>query len=312
MSIHKPVLLNEAINGLDLKEGNIAVDATLGGGGHSEKILAAIGDKGKLIAIDLDKDAIESFKSKIKNSNFKINENLFLVNDSFADLKNVLKSLGVEKINAVLADLGWSSDQLSGRGMSFTKDEPLDMRLDRKQELTAEKVVNEYGEDELKKIFKEYGEEKFAKNISRKIIEYRKTKKIRTTGELSEIIKVAIPKRYHHGKINPATRVFQAIRIEVNGELENLKKFIPEAIDALESGGRMAIISFHSLEDRIVKINFRENAGGCICPNTFPQCRCGKKPKIEIITKKPIIPGEEELKNNPRSRSAKLRICKRI
>jgi 16S rRNA (cytosine1402-N4)-methyltransferase len=312
MTLHVPVLKDEVIKLLNIKSGDIVVDATLGGGGHSEPILEKIGESGKLVAIDLDIDAVERFKFKVQSSKFKVDENLFLVNDSFANLENILKKLKIGKVNAVLADLGWSSDQLSGRGMSFAKDEPLDMRLDREQELTAEKVVNEYDQNVLEKILKEYGEEKFAKNIARKIIEQRKNKSIETTGELSELIRGAIPARYQHGKINPATRTFQAIRIEVNKELGNLEKFIPEAIAVLKQKGRLAVISFHSLEDRIVKNIFRQNAGGCICPSNFPECRCGKSPAVKIITKKPTIPGEEESKNNPRSRSAKLRICEKI
>jgi 16S rRNA (cytosine1402-N4)-methyltransferase len=312
MTIHKSVLLEEAIELLNLKEGDVVVDATLGGGGHSEAILNKIREKGKLIAIDLDKEAAERFKLKVKSAKCKIDENLFLVNDNFANLENILENLRIEKVNAIIADLGWSSDQLEGRGMSFMKDELLDMRLARQQENTGEKIVNEYSQEDLEKVFKEFGEERFNKNIARKIVEFRKNKRVETTGELSKIIKAAIPKRYQHGRINPATRTFQALRIEVNNELGNLEKFVPQAVSALKQRGRLAIISFHSLEDRIVKNIFRQNAGGCICPSNFPECRCGKSPVVKIITKKPIIPGAEESKNNPRSRSAKLRICEKI
>jgi 16S rRNA (cytosine1402-N4)-methyltransferase len=312
MTIHKSVLLEEVAELLNLKEGDVVVDATLGGGGHSKAILEKIGKRGKLVAIDSDSDAIERFKLKVKSEKLKVNENLFLVNDNFSNLGIILKAVGIEKVDAVLADLGWSSDQLEGRGMSFLKDELLDMRLGKQQENTAKKVVNEYSQEELEKIFKEFGEEKFYKNIACEVVEYRKNKTIETTGELSEIIKKAIPKRYQRGRINPATRTFQALRIEVNGELANLEKFVPQAISALKQEGRLAIISFHSLEDRIVKNIFRQNAGGCICPSNFPECRCGKVPAVKIITKKPIIPGNEESKNNPRSRSAKLRICEKI
>jgi 16S rRNA (cytosine1402-N4)-methyltransferase len=321
MTIHKSVLLEEAVELLNLKEGDAVVDATLGGGGHSREILKKISEKGILIAMDLDTEAINNF-AEFQISNFKFQnksqfsiykfENQFLVNNNFVNLEEILRSLKIEKVNAIVADLGWSSDQLEGRGMSFMRDEPLDMRLARQQENTAKKVVNEYSQVDLEKIFKEFGEERFNKNIARKIIEYRKNKTIETTGELSEIIKAAIPKRYQHGRINPATRAFQAIRIEVNNELRNLERFVPQAIGALKQKGRLAIISFHSLEDRIVKNIFRQNAGGCICPSNFPECRCGKSPVVKIITKKPIIPGTEESKNNPRSRSAKLRICEKI
>jgi len=312
MSLHKPVLLKETVELLNIKEGSIVVDATLGGGGHSREILRKIGEKGTLVSIDADNEAIERFKFKVQSAKCKVEENLFLVNGNFANLGEVLKSLKIEKVDAILADLGWSSDQLEGRGMSFLKDEPLDMRFDSNQKLTARGIVNEYSREDLERILKEYGEERFAKNISKKIVEYRKNKIIETTGELADIIKSAVPEKYKHGKINSATRTFQAIRIEVNGELDNLKKFIPKSIEALIPGGRLAIISFHSLEDRIVKNIFRENAGGCICPKNFPQCVCGKIPKVKIITKKPIVPEEKELESNPRARSAKLRICEKI
>jgi 16S rRNA (cytosine1402-N4)-methyltransferase len=321
MTIHKPVLLKESIEGLNLKNGDVVVDATLGGGGHTREILNSIGSGGTLIAIDLDINAIKNFAEfpisdfKFPN-NFKISifkfENTYLVNDNFSNLEVILKAVGINGVNAVLADLGWSSDQLSGRGISFMKDEPLDMRLDGEQEVTAKKIVNEYESGDLEKILKEYGEEKFARKIARNIAEYRKNKIIETTGELTKIIERSIPRRFQDIRINPATRTFQAIRIAVNGELENLEKFIPQAIRFLAPRGRLAIISFQSLEDRIVKNIFRQNARGCICPNDFPECRCGKSPQVKIITKKPIIPKEKELGINPRSRSAKLRICEKI
>lgn len=310
--MHKSVLLEESIEGLNLKEGIIAVDATLGGGGHSEKILEKIGEKGKLIVIDLDESAIKSFEKKHSKDIKK--KRIYLFHDNFANLKEVLKKSGVGKVDAILADIGFSSIQMddASRGMSFQKDSRLDMRLDKDSKITAKKVVNEYSRDYLENIFKVYGEEKFARNIAKRIIEARNAKEIETTGELARIIEGAIPKRFQNKKIHPATKVFQAIRIEVNQELENLKKFIPQAIESLNHNGRLAIISFHSLEDRIVKNIFLENARGCICPKNFPQCRCGNKPKIKIITKKPIISGEIEIKENPRSRSAKLRICEKF
>lgn len=320
---------------LNLKEGDIVVDATLGGGGHSREILKRIGEKGILIGIDQDESAISSFaefqnlKFKIPNS-FQIPiykfQNIILVNGNFSDIGKILEELEIEKVDAILADLGWSSDQLSGKGMSFMKDEELDMRLDRNQELTAKKIVNEYGEEKLKEIIKNYSEERFAKNIARKICKYRKSKVIETTTELAEIIKNAIPERFRNTKINPATKTFQALRIEVNQELENLKKFVPQAIEALDAKGRLAIISFHSLEDRIVKNIFRENAGGCIHPSaslrealrTSPPEKMELiygfqgRPKIKIISKKPIIANEKEVENNPRARSAKLRVCEKV
>ncbi|MEK7598478.1 MAG: 16S rRNA (cytosine(1402)-N(4))-methyltransferase RsmH [Patescibacteria group bacterium] len=332
MTIHKPVLLKEAVEGLNLKKDAVVVDATLGGGGHSIAILKKIGVRGKLIAIDADENALERFKiqsskSQIPNKfqflkskdiqpviNWQPKADNFLVKDNFANLKNILGGLGVETVDAVLADLGYSSDQLEDveRGMSFLSDAPLDMRLDQNGVLTAKEIVNGYAQNELEKILKIYGEEKFAKSIARKIVEYRKNKAIETTLELARIIESAVSEKYKHGKISPATKTFQAIRIEVNQELENLEKFIPQAIDILATGGRLGIISFHSLEDRIVKNIIRENARGCICPPNFPQCRCGHKAKVKIITKRPIVPDEIEIKENPRARSAKLRIAEKI
>ncbi|KKP78097.1 MAG: 16S rRNA (cytosine(1402)-N(4))-methyltransferase [Candidatus Moranbacteria bacterium RIFOXYA12_FULL_35_19] len=334
MSVHKPVLLKEIIELLNIKPSMIVVDATFGGGGHAREILKKIGKKGILIGIDADIKAIENFAEfPISNfqstssadrfpNNFQIpiykKENIFLVNSNFNNLETILEAIGIEKVDAILADLGWSSDQLIGKGMSFQEDEEIDMRLSlritNQYECTnnnknAKDIVNEYSEEELGKIIREYGEEKFWKNIARKIIAYRKDKKIETTKELAEIISSAIPERFKNFKLNPATRTFQALRIEVNKELENLEKFISQAIDRLNSGGRLAIISFHSLEDRIVKDSFRENARGCICPPDFPKCVCGKKPKVVIITRKPIVPTDLEVSDNPRSRSAKLRVC---
>ena len=312
MTIHKSVLLREAVEGLNLKKGAVVVDATLGGGGHSVEILEKIGENGKLIAIDVDDEAIKMFSSEFNNR--KPGAGNFLVRDNFVNLKSILGGLGVETVDAVLADLGFSSDQLedSKRGISFLKDSPLDMRLSLNTEITAKEIVNSYEQNELESILKVYGEEKFARAIARKIVERRKNKTIETTLELAEIIRSAVPESYRHRKISPETKTFQAIRIEVNRELENLKKFIPQAIDILASGGRLGIITFHSLEDRIVKNMFRENARGCICPRDFPECRCTHKSKVKIITRKPIVPDEREIKKNPRARSAKLRICEKM
>ncbi len=307
---HTPVLLEESIVGLNLKEGLVVVDATLGSGGHSEEILKKIGKTGRLIAIDWDKKNIERFEKKIESSERK--DNVFLINDNFSNLESILNKLGINKVDGVLADLGYSSDQLEDPeyGMSFQKESDLDMRLSRENELTAWKVVNEYEKCDLERIFREFGEERFASLVARKIIERRAEKMIDTTVELAEIAQEAIPKRFHK-KIDPATRIFQAIRIEVNGELSNLKKMIDEAISVLHPFGRLAIISFHSLEDRIVKHKFRENAGGCICPENFPQCVCGRSPLVSLVTKRPVLPAEKEIRENPRSRSAKLRVCEK-
>ncbi len=329
MTIHKSVLLNETIDGLNLKEGMTVADVTLGGGGHSREILRRIGPSGKLVAIDRDEEALERFRKRTEESKI---DNFFLANikiikANFAEIKNVLEDLGIAGVDGIAADLGFSSDQMEDieRGLSFQKEGPLDMRLDRSQELTAHQIVNEYPQEELEYILKNYGEEKFAKNIVKKIIEARQDKTIETTTELAEIVRSAIPEKFKYGKIprkirqevgprgrHPATKTFQALRIETNNELESLKKFVPDAIGSLKAGGRLAIISFHSLEDRIVKNIFRENARGCICPPEFPECRCGRKPVIKIITKKPIGPSAQEIDVNPRARSAKLRICEKI
>ncbi|MFA7208854.1 MAG: 16S rRNA (cytosine(1402)-N(4))-methyltransferase RsmH [Parcubacteria group bacterium] len=310
MTIHKSVLLKESIEGLNLKEGSVAVDATLGGGGHSSEILTIIGKEGKLIVIDQDSQAIDAFRKRLLDEN----GNVIMVKDNFVNLQNILEELEIGKVDAILADLGYSSIQLEDPavGMSFLQDAPLDMRLDREGGLTAKMVVNGYTQGEIARILKNYGEERFAGIIAKRIADRRKTKPIETTRELVGIINDAIPERFHHGKIHPATKTFQALRIETNKELDVLEKFIPQAIDALKIGGRLAIIAFHSLEDRIVKNIYRENARGCICPPDFPVCQCGQKAKIRIITKKPVIPTEDEIGANPRSRSAKLRVCEKI
>lgn len=307
MNIHKAVLLGEAIENLNLKEGSVAVDATFGAGGHAKAMLEKIGETGKLVAIDYDIHSIEKFKDES-------DERVIAVNDNFANLGNILKNLEIEKVDAILADLGISSDQLEDEkyGLSFQKEANLIMRLDERSDLTAWTIINRYDQRDLERIIKDYGEERFARYIAKKIVEYRKIKTIETTTELACIISGAVPERYRKGKIHPATRTFQALRIAVNKELENLEKFMPQAIEALSSGGRLAIIAFHSLEDRIVKNIFRENARGCVCPKEFPQCVCGKTPRVRIITKKPIIPAAEEILANPRSRSAKLRVCEKL
>lgn len=312
MNIHKSVLLGEAIENLNLKEGNVVVDATLGAGGHANAMLRLIGNSGKLIAIDYDIHNVERFEGQ--EGKEKKGGVIFAVNENFADLGKILEDLKIEKVDAIMADLGISSDQLEdGKyGLSFQKEAKLDMRLDKKLEVSAWDIVNKYEQRDLERIIKEFGEERFARHIAKKIVAYRKIKTIETTTELAGIISGAVPERYRKGKIHPATRTFQALRIAVNKELENLEKFMPEAIEALNPGGRLAIISFHSLEDRIVKNIFRENARGCTCPKEFPQCVCGKKPGVKIITKKPIIPRAEEISANPRSRSAKLRVCEKL
>ena len=312
---HKTVLLEEAVDNLNLKNGSVVVDATLGGGGHSLRILRKILPNGKLIAIDRDEAAIERFKEKIAKENLDIKkENLILVNDNFANVKNILADLDVENADAVLADFGLSSDQLDDneRGFSFNSDSRLDMRMDRNQELSAYEVVNNYSEEELRKIIREFGEEKFAGRIAKNIVEARKNKKIEKVSELVEIILASVPEKFKHQKIHPATRTMQAIRIEVNQELESIEKFVRNATEILSLGGRLAVISFHSGEDRLVKNIFRDLAIACVCPPEFPVCRCGRKAQIKIISKKPIVASEEEVKENPRARSAKMRVAEKV
>lgn len=333
MTVHKPVLLNETLEFLNLKKDAVVVDATLGGGGHGREIIKLIGDGGIYIGIDLDQTAISKFtqfpisppeadQPPADNHQFPNNdqipifkfENQILINGNFVELDKYLRILKIEKVDAILADLGWSSDQVedSERGMSFLLDAPLDMRLGKKQKLTAKEIVNEYDQEDLTKIISRFGEERYAASISKNIIKNRSKKEITSTLELVEIIRSAVPGKYSHGKIHPATRTFQALRIEVNKELENIENFIPAAIESLGVGGRLAIISFHSLEDRIVKQIFAENARGCICPPELPKCACGKVPIVKIVTKKPVTPGEAEISGNPRARSAKLRVCEKI
>jgi 16S rRNA (cytosine1402-N4)-methyltransferase len=315
MTIHKPVLLKEIIDNLNLKCGDIVVDATLGGGGHSREILKKIGKSGKLIAIDQDETAIKNFRKSFSDSSLDSQSKVIhLVQDNFSNLIKILGDEEVYSVTGILADLGISSDQLEDRkkGMSFQTDAELDMRMDEKQKFTAKKIINEWSQEQIENILRNYGEEKFARNISKKIIEERKKKEIISTLELAKIIKKAIPVRFQPRKINPATKSFQAFRIAVNDELGHLEKFIPDAIASLQSRGRLAIITFNSLEDRIVKNIFRQNARGCICPKDFPICSCGNIGKVKIITKKPIIPSVEEVRDNPRARSAKLRVCEKI
>jgi len=311
MTIHKSVLLGEAIENLNLKEGSVVVDATLGSGGHAKEIIKSIGEEGFFIGLDVDCSSIDNFKFQI--SNFKTKGRIYLINDNFSNLDSILKSLEIGKVDAILADLGYSSDQLENPdyGMSFLIDAPLDMRLDKKKGLTAKIIVNKYSQEELLEIIRKFGEERYALRITRKIINTRKEKEIETTGELAEIIKSAVAIRHRNQKIHPATKTFQALRIAVNQELENLETFIDQAIDNLAEKGRLAIISFHSLEDRIIKNKFKENARGCICPPNFPQCVCNQVARLEIVTRKPLIADSEEVRINPRSRSAKLRVVEK-
>jgi 16S rRNA (cytosine1402-N4)-methyltransferase len=326
MTVHKSVLLKESIEALNIKSGDIVVDATLGGGGHSREILRKIGSGGMLIAIDSDINAINNFaefpisnfqfsnKFQITNSKYKILGNICLVNDNFANLDKILADLQIKKVNAVLADFGISSDQLekTDRGFSFQKDARLDMRMDQNKRLSAGEIINNYSEEDLVKIFQEYGEEKYSRSIAKEIAKQRKIKPIETTFDLVSVIGNSVSERYKHQRINFATKVFQALRIETNKELDSIREFIPKAIEILDKIGRLAVITFHSGEDKIAKEIFRENARGCICPPNFPVCQCGRHPAIKNITKKPILPSESEIRTNPRSRSAKLRVVEKI
>lgn len=306
---HVSVLLNECLEGLDIKEDGIYVDCTLGGAGHSIHILERLSSKGLLVGIDQDRDALKAAGERLKSY-----KNVKFVHNNFYNIDNILESLDISKVDGILMDLGVSSYQLDEgeRGFSYMKDAPLDMRMNQDNDFSADFVVNNYSEEDLYKIIRDYGEEKFAKRIAKFIVERRKEKKIETTLELVDIIKAAIPAKARREGPHPAKRTFQAIRIEVNHELKILNKAIEDGVNRLNKGGRMAIITFHSLEDRIVKLKFRELADPCTCPKDFPVCICGKKPLVKLVKRKPIEPSEEEVLENPRSRSAKLRIIEKI
>ena len=307
---HTSVLLFECIEALNIRNGYTYVDCTTGGGGHSLEIAKRMGKDSRLICFDRDVNAINAAKERLRDYLSKIT----FVNENFDNLGRVIADLGITNLGGVLADLGCSSPQFDdpSRGFSYMHDARLDMRMTPDAPLSAYEVVNGYSADELKRIIYEYGEEKFAPRIAAAIIERRSLGAIESTVELSEIIKGAIPKKARIDGPHPAKRTFQAIRIEVNGELDSIKPTIDAAAYNLAPGGRIAIISFHSLEDRIVKQSYRSLASGCTCPPDFPICVCGKKPIIKEITKKPILPSESELSDNPRSRSAKLRIAEKI
>ncbi|MBD5549334.1 MAG: 16S rRNA (cytosine(1402)-N(4))-methyltransferase RsmH [Lachnospiraceae bacterium] len=303
---HTSVLLEETIEGLNIKPEGIYVDGTLGGGGHSWEIAARLGKGGRLIGIDQDEAAIEAAGKRLSEFGDKIS----IIRSNYRNTKAVLASLGITGIDGMMLDLGVSSYQLDTqeRGFSYRFDTPLDMRMDMSQSLTAKDIINHYGEMELFRVIKDYGEEKFAKNIAKHIVLSREKKPIETTGELNEIIRASIPAKMRAEGGHPSKRTFQAIRIECNKELEVLKESLDELIDLLNPGGRLCIITFHSLEDRIVKTAFKQAANPCTCPSSFPVCVCGKVSQGKVITGKPILPGEEEREENPRSKSAKLRI----
>lgn len=306
---HISVLLNEVLEGLNIKEDGIYVDGTLGGAGHSLEIVKRL-STGKLIGIDQDTNALEKSKDVLKDHIDKV----ILVHSNYVNIKEVLNDLNIDKVDGILLDLGVSSHQLDTeeRGFSHNKDAPLDMRMDTSREFSAWNVVNQYSEEELTRILYQYGEEKWAKRIAEFIVKERSEKPIETTLQLVSAIKKAIPKKVRMEGHHPAKKTFQAIRIEVNGELDVLKTAITHMVECLNPGGRLAIITFHSLEDRIVKDEFKELFKDCICPPEMPQCICDKKREINIITRKPIVPSKEELEINPRSRSSKLRVAEKI
>lgn len=307
---HKSVLLFETIEGLKIKSDGTYVDGTLGGGGHSAEIVARLESGGRLIGIDQDAAAIEAAGRRLSQFGDKVT----IVRDNYQNTKAVLWELGITGIDGMVLDLGVSSYQLDTqeRGFSYRFDTPLDMRMDQRQTKSARDILNGYSEMELYRVIRDYGEEKFAKNIAKHIVKARAEKSIETTGELNEIIRAAIPARMRAEGGHPSKRTFQAIRIECNRELEVLKESVGELIDLLNPGGRLCIITFHSLEDRIVKAEFRQAQNPCTCPPEFPVCVCGRTSKGKVITSKPILPGEEELQENSRSKSAKLRIFEKI
>ena len=307
--VHKSVLLKETIDGLKIKPDGIYVDGTLGGGGHASEVARRLSDKGSIIGIDQDEAAIEAAGIRLKD----FGEKVTIIRSNYCDMKSKLHELGIDKVDGIVLDLGVSSYQLdtAERGFSYREDAPLDMRMDRRQKMTARDIVNDYEERELYRVIRDYGEDKFAKNIAKHIVAARQKAPIETTGQLTEIIRASIPMKFQKKSGHPAKRTFQAIRIELNQELEVLKNSLDAMIDLLNPGGRLCIITFHSLEDRIVKSAFRKNENPCTCPSDFPVCVCGKISKGSIITRKPILPSKEEMEENSRAKSAKLRIFER-
>ena len=306
---HRSVLLEETVNGLNIRPDGIYVDGTLGGGGHAYEICRRLGDKGSIVGIDQDEAAIEAAGIRLKD----FGEKVTIVRSNYCEMKSVLHGLGIDKVDGIVLDLGVSSYQLdtAERGFSYREDAPLDMRMDRRQTMTARDIVNDYSEKDLYRVIRDYGEDRFAKNIAKHIVIEREKRSIETTGQLTEIIRGAIPMKFQKKSGHPAKRTFQAIRIELNRELDVLKNSLDEMIDLLNPGGRLCIITFHSLEDRIVKSAFKKNEDPCTCPKDFPVCVCGKVSKGSILTRKPILPSQEEVEENSRSKSAKLRIFER-
>lgn len=306
---HKSVLLEETVDGLAIKPDGIYVDGTLGGGGHAFEVCSRLNEQGRFIGIDQDAAAIEAASERLRD----FGEKVTIIRSNYCEMKSRLHEIGVDKVDGIVIDLGVSSYQLdtAERGFSYRVDAPLDMRMDQRQKLTAREIVNTYSEADLFRVIRDYGEDKFAKNIAKHIVIERQKAPIETTGQLNEIIRHAIPMKFQKTAGHPSKRTFQAIRIELNRELDVLRESLDDMIEMLNPGGRICIITFHSLEDRIVKSAFRKNENPCICPSHFPVCVCGNVSKGKVITRKPILPSEEELEYNSRSKSAKLRIFER-
>lgn len=303
---HVSVLLEECIQGLNIKPDGVYIDGTLGGAGHSFRIAEALSKKGRLIGIDQDGDAIAAAAARLKPFRDKVT----IIRDNYQNIKDVMDKLGIQGADGILLDLGVSSYQLDTpeRGFSYREDAPLDMRMDKRQEKTACDIVNGYTQQELCRVIQDFGEDRFAKNIAKSIVKARENKPIQTTLELAAVVEAAIPVKYRFGGGHPAKRTFQAVRIELNRELEVLQDSLDIMIDLLNEGGRLCVITFHSLEDRIVKVAFKRNENPCTCPPGFPVCVCGKKSKGVCLTKKPIVPGVQEMEKNSRAKSAKLRV----
>lgn len=307
---HKSVLLYETVDELNIKPDGIYVDGTLGGGGHSYEIAGRLSEGGRLIGIDQDEDAIKAASKRLE----PYMDRVTIVRNNYCNMDKVLDELGIDKVDGIMLDLGVSSYQLDAadRGFTYNVDTALDMRMDQRQEITAKDIVNEYSEFDLYRIIRDYGEDRFAKNIAKHIVAARQEKPIETTFELNDIIKAAIPMKVRATCGHPSKRTYQAIRIELNKELEVLENSIDMMIDRLKPEGRLCIITFHSLEDRIVKTRFRNNENPCTCPPSFPACVCGKVPKGRVITRKPVVPTDEEINENSRSKSSKLRVFERV
>ncbi len=307
---HIPVLLNEVIDALNIKGDGIYLDGTLGGGGHSYEIAKRLGKGGRLIGLDRDDDAIRAAGGKLKD----FSDRVTIVRENYGSIKSVSKEFSIEAFDGILLDLGVSSHQLddSGRGFSYSRDDsPLDMRMDRREEKTAEAILNSYPEEDLERIIRLYGEERFSRQIAANIVKERAKERLKTSGQLSDIIRKSIPEKFRRTGGNPSKRTFQALRIEVNDELSVLSDSIDDMIELLKDKGRLCIITFHSLEDRIVKEGFRRNEDPCICPPDFPVCVCGRRSKGKVLTKKAVIPGQEELASNKRAKSSRLRVFER-